>query len=583
MQGDGIGQAPAATNALSMNANYMLIGDGSPQTGIVKAWKEERGMGFITPTAGGEDVFVHRSQLTDGQSLVQGATVTYTSAWDSQKNKPVALAISGATANALGAAGPVLAQAAAAAPGLANTLASALQTAANAAASDSTNSNSGSVLEVLTAAVQALNQGGGAPPGQPPPPSTPHPSIAMNPAWHGGKDGGKGGGKPVADPSKNLFVAGLPAHADEAMVRSIFGAFGTVESCKVLPPDPRKPDRVSMVSFASASEAQWMVDNMNGSIPAGLDSQTPLVVKFATQKSWGGDGKGGDGKGWDGGKGWDSGKGYDGKGYDGKGYGKTASKAWDNSRYDPYAAFGSGGSSGGWGSDGGWGKGGGKGDGWGGGKGDGWGGGKGDGWGGGTSSSSGTGTVKAWMEDRGMGFITPAHGGPDLFVHRSQVADGESLVVGAHVSFEESWDYQKNKPIANKVRTGGAPSPPAGPQVVPARVKPGGAPGGDESFFGAAGDGSAQAQQGAAAGGPPPNMPEGPQLGKVMAWFENRGMGFIKAEGDGTDFFVHRSVLTDGNALTVGSVVTFEASWDVKKNKAIAKSCSGATTKPEGA
>lgn len=32
-------------------------------TGIVKFWKEDAGWGFITPSAGGKDIFVHHSAL----------------------------------------------------------------------------------------------------------------------------------------------------------------------------------------------------------------------------------------------------------------------------------------------------------------------------------------------------------------------------------------------------------------------------------------------------------------------------------------------------------------------------------------
>merc|ERR1712066_1068311 len=50
-----------------------------------------------------------------------------------------------------------------------------------------------------------------------------------------------------------------------------------------------------------------------------------------------------------------------------------------------------------------------------------------------------------------MGFIRPQDGGQDLFVHRSQLLDGGSLIVGAEVTFEPSWNAQKQKPIAIRV------------------------------------------------------------------------------------------------------------------------------------
>ncbi len=49
-----------------------------------------------------------------------------------------------------------------------------------------------------------------------------------------------------------------------------------------------------------------------------------------------------------------------------------------------------------------------------------------------------TGTVKWFSDEKGYGFITPAEGGKDLFVHHSSIA-GEgfkSLAEGAKVEFE---------------------------------------------------------------------------------------------------------------------------------------------------
>ena len=63
-----------------------------------------------------------------------------------------------------------------------------------------------------------------------------------------------------------------------------------------------------------------------------------------------------------------------------------------------------------------------------------------------------TGIVKWFDDDKGYGFITPADGGKDLFVHHSGVA-GEgfkSLAEGAKVEFEPS-QGQKG-PQATNVR-----------------------------------------------------------------------------------------------------------------------------------
>lgn len=69
------------------------VGIGEIHTGIVTHWVEERGMGFIKPTAGGQDVFVHRSMLHDAQTLAIGAFVTFETSWDGKKGKPYAKAV----------------------------------------------------------------------------------------------------------------------------------------------------------------------------------------------------------------------------------------------------------------------------------------------------------------------------------------------------------------------------------------------------------------------------------------------------------------------------------------------------------
>ncbi len=51
-----------------------------------------------------------------------------------------------------------------------------------------------------------------------------------------------------------------------------------------------------------------------------------------------------------------------------------------------------------------------------------------------------TGTVKWFNDSKGYGFITPAEGGKDVFVHHSNIAGSgfKTLAEGAKVEFEQA-------------------------------------------------------------------------------------------------------------------------------------------------
>ncbi|CAE7424996.1 GRP-2, partial [Symbiodinium sp. KB8] len=57
------------------------------KTGTVKLWNDQKGFGFITPSEGGEDVFVHRTGIAEGVTLSPGLSVSFAPEWDDKKRK----------------------------------------------------------------------------------------------------------------------------------------------------------------------------------------------------------------------------------------------------------------------------------------------------------------------------------------------------------------------------------------------------------------------------------------------------------------------------------------------------------------
>lgn len=66
------------------------------------------------------------------------------------------------------------------------------------------------------------------------------------------------------------------------------------------------------------------------------------------------------------------------------------------------------------------------------------------------------GTLASWNESRGFGFIAPAQGGRDVFVHVSALAGGKRPRVGDQVSFEVEITAQGKSRAKRVVRAGAA-------------------------------------------------------------------------------------------------------------------------------
>eukprot|EP00928_Gymnodinium_smaydae_P044950 TRINITY_DN2_c0_g4_i1.p1 TRINITY_DN2_c0_g4~~TRINITY_DN2_c0_g4_i1.p1 ORF type:complete len:373 (+),score=115.37 TRINITY_DN2_c0_g4_i1:47-1165(+) len=95
--------------------------------------------------------------------------------------------------------------------------------------------------------------------------------------------------------SDSVFVGDLPGHIDESTLNSVFGAYGTISSSKLFPPG-MLGTKSAIISYASVDEAKWLVENLNGNIPEGLEG--PVQVRFKDSGKGKGKCKGGDAPAW---------------------------------------------------------------------------------------------------------------------------------------------------------------------------------------------------------------------------------------------------------------------------------------------
>merc|ERR1719188_2759223 len=79
----------------------MMGGGGGPnQMGIVKFFNDEKGFGFITPSDGSGDVFVHKNDI-NGQALNDGDQVQYDAIMNDRTGKPKAVNVRGGSGGAV--------------------------------------------------------------------------------------------------------------------------------------------------------------------------------------------------------------------------------------------------------------------------------------------------------------------------------------------------------------------------------------------------------------------------------------------------------------------------------------------------
>merc|ERR1719491_1386992 len=109
----------------------------------------------------------------------------------------------------------------------------------------------------------------------------------------------RGGGKAGPNvPSDNVWVGDLPVGTAQTDLATIFEPYGQIVNSRMLPGRDPAAKPCAMIRFASVDMATWVVENLNGNIPQGLDGA--IIVRYANS-SGGGGGQANTGGAWAGG------------------------------------------------------------------------------------------------------------------------------------------------------------------------------------------------------------------------------------------------------------------------------------------
>eukprot|EP00427_Karlodinium_veneficum_P055334 CAMPEP_0169411056 /NCGR_PEP_ID=MMETSP1017-20121227/60099_1 /TAXON_ID=342587 /ORGANISM="Karlodinium micrum, Strain CCMP2283" /LENGTH=331 /DNA_ID=CAMNT_0009518339 /DNA_START=44 /DNA_END=1039 /DNA_ORIENTATION=- len=92
--------------------------------------------------------------------------------------------------------------------------------------------------------------------------------------WNNAANNAAPAGPP--QPSDNLYVKQLPVGFDQATCEALFNGYGKVMQCKVM---NYGNSSSALIRMESTEMAQWIVENLHGNIPEGLDCA--IEVRYA--------------------------------------------------------------------------------------------------------------------------------------------------------------------------------------------------------------------------------------------------------------------------------------------------------------
>jgi CspA family cold shock protein len=196
-------------------------------------------------------------------------------------------------------------------------------------------------------------------------------------------------------------------------------------------------------------------------------------------------------------------------------------------------------------------------------------------------------TVKWFNSAKGFGFVTPADGSAEAFLHLSALkqAGYESIGEGASVTVEVG-SGAKGRQVLRVLEVDQSTAQPSAPRARPAYAERG------NSATGWGGGGYERERGGERSGGgwgdrasserasyqAPVDLSNAESLDGVVKWFSGlKGYGFVQPNGGGKDVFVHITVLRNAGlqSLSPGQPVRMKVVTARKGPEAVAVELNG--------